>query len=255
MAAERKGDFGSKLRAARERRGVSLRQIAAQTKISVSVLEALERNDISRLPGGIFSRAFVRSYAAEIGLDPEEVIQDFIAQFPDDSVTAGHPQARAIEDYEAVESSRLTASAFLKLIAISLPIAGIALYYSIAGRRKPPAEPANQSPAIHDPDASRNRFLDTGFARSGVPLTVSIVARGTSVMTVVVDGKSQGEQAIAAGDRRFFAAERELVVDVADAAAVSLTVNGEPARPLGTSGQPATLNLTPANYKDYLISR
>src|SRR5690242_6809675 len=118
MAAERKGDFGSKLRAARERRGVSLRQIAAQTKISVAVLEALERNDISRLPGGIFSRAFVRSYAAEIGLDPEEAVEDFIAQFPHDAVTAGHLQTRPVEDYQSVESDRRTASAFLKLIAI-----------------------------------------------------------------------------------------------------------------------------------------
>src|ERR1051325_4558626 len=104
-------DFGRTLREARERKGVSLRQIANATKISVTVLEGLERNDISRLPGGIFGRSFVRSYAAEIGLDPEEVIQDFIAQFPQDSVTAGHLPTRAIEDYEAVESNRLTATA------------------------------------------------------------------------------------------------------------------------------------------------
>ena len=83
--------FGDKLREARERRGLSLRQIANATKISVGVLEALERNDISKLPGGIFGRAFVRSYASEVGLDPEATIQDFIAQFPNDSVTAGHP--------------------------------------------------------------------------------------------------------------------------------------------------------------------
>ena len=63
-------DFGGKLRLARERRGISLRQIAASTKISVGALEALERNDVSKLPGGIFSRAFVRSYAVEVGLDP-----------------------------------------------------------------------------------------------------------------------------------------------------------------------------------------
>ena len=88
MAAERNGEYGSRLRAARERRGVSLRHIAARTRISVGVLEALERNDISRLPGGIFSRAVVRAYAIEIGLDPEETIQEFIAQFPLDSVTA-----------------------------------------------------------------------------------------------------------------------------------------------------------------------
>ena len=67
MSADRTpGDFGSRLRAARERRGITLRQIASSTKISVGVLEALERNDISRLPGGIFGRAFVRSYAVEV---------------------------------------------------------------------------------------------------------------------------------------------------------------------------------------------
>ena len=75
------GDFGAKLRQAREHRGVSLRQIAGATKISVGVLEALERNDVSKLPGGIFSRAFVRSYASEVGLDPDETIRDFVAEF------------------------------------------------------------------------------------------------------------------------------------------------------------------------------
>src|SRR3954463_1570767 len=80
--------FGSKLRQARERRGVSLRQIANATKISVAALEALERNDISRLPGGIFSRAFVRSYAVEVGLDPEKTIAHFVAAFPNELIAA-----------------------------------------------------------------------------------------------------------------------------------------------------------------------
>src|SRR5437870_12283763 len=103
------GNFGDKLREARERRGISVRQIANATKISVGVLEALERNDISRLPGGIFGRAFVRSYAVEVGLDPEQTIQDFIAQFPHDSVTVGHPTSAQVEDTEAPESDRRTA--------------------------------------------------------------------------------------------------------------------------------------------------
>src|SRR5271169_3045821 len=123
MAADRTSSgFGVTLRDARERRGVSLRQIANATKISVGVLEALERNDISRLPGGIFGRAFVRSYAVEVGLDPEETIQDFITQFPHDSVTVGHPNSKQVEDHEAVESDRRTAWTFLRLIAVSLPL-------------------------------------------------------------------------------------------------------------------------------------
>jgi cytoskeletal protein RodZ len=83
------------MRHVREQRGVSLRQIAQSTKLSVGALEALERNDISRLPGGIFSRAFVRSYAAEIGADPEETVRDFLSQFPHESVAGAGPSAPA----------------------------------------------------------------------------------------------------------------------------------------------------------------
>ncbi len=88
-------DFGSRMRHVREQRGVSLRQIAQTTKLSVSALEALERNDISRLPGGLFSRAFVRSYAAEIGANPEETVRDFLSQFPHESVTSAGPATLA----------------------------------------------------------------------------------------------------------------------------------------------------------------
>lgn len=94
MATHRSADFGARLREARERRGLSLREIADATKISARSLEALERNDIARLPGGIFSRAFVRAYAVHVGLDPEETISEFMASFPDDSVTQGHPRTR-----------------------------------------------------------------------------------------------------------------------------------------------------------------
>jgi cytoskeleton protein RodZ len=88
-------DFGSRMRHVREQRGVSLREIAQTTKLSVSALEALERNDISRLPGGVFSRAFVRSYAAGIGADPEVTVRDFLAQFPEASVAGAGPAASA----------------------------------------------------------------------------------------------------------------------------------------------------------------
>src|SRR5881227_4120800 len=91
--------FGQRLRDARERRGVTLRQIANATKISVGVLEALERNDISRLPGGIFTRAFVRSYALEVGLEPELAIEEFMGQLPHEAVTQGHPTTIQIEDH------------------------------------------------------------------------------------------------------------------------------------------------------------
>src|SRR5882762_6162670 len=131
MSADRlAGSFGGKLRDARESRGVSLRQIANATKISVAALEALERNDISRLPGGIFSRAFVRSYASEVGLDPEATIREFVSQFPNDAVTTGHSTADRVEDHQAIESDRRTAGTFLWLVVVSVPLAAALMYFT-----------------------------------------------------------------------------------------------------------------------------
>ena len=75
--------FGQRLRAQRERQNVTLAAIAEQTKIKPSLLEGLERDDISRWPQGIFRRAYVRSYAKAIGLDPELIVRQFLEIYPD----------------------------------------------------------------------------------------------------------------------------------------------------------------------------
>jgi hypothetical protein len=62
-----------------------LSSISANTKISVTLLQALERDDVSRWPGGIFRRAFIRAYAEGIGLDPDDVTREFLERFPDPS--------------------------------------------------------------------------------------------------------------------------------------------------------------------------
>lgn len=75
--------FGGRLRRERERRQIALSSISANTKISASFFEALERNDLSRWPTGIFRRAFIRAYATGIGLDPDTVAKEFHERFPD----------------------------------------------------------------------------------------------------------------------------------------------------------------------------
>jgi hypothetical protein len=76
-------DFGAQLRRHREQKGIGLHTIVQSTKISVGLLEALERNDISRWPTGLFRRAFIRAYATAIGLDPESTVREFLRHFPD----------------------------------------------------------------------------------------------------------------------------------------------------------------------------
>lgn len=74
--------FGPRLRSERERRGISLETIASVTKVGAELWEGLERNDFSRWPSGIFARAFVRDYARAVGLDADDVIDEFCRLFP-----------------------------------------------------------------------------------------------------------------------------------------------------------------------------
>src|SRR3989442_14593833 len=80
--------FGSRLRRERERRHIALSSISANTKINVALFEALERDDVSRWPSGIFRRAFIRAYAEAAGLDSVPVLREFLERLPD---PAGEP--------------------------------------------------------------------------------------------------------------------------------------------------------------------
>jgi cytoskeleton protein RodZ len=128
---DRSADFGGRMKRLREERGVALRAIAEATKISVSSLEALERNDVSRLPGGIFSRGLVRAYAEQVGADPEKTVREFIARFPDESATIGTKvSAHAIDtDPPSQFARRLVIT-----LAILVPIAAL-IVWAVLSRR------------------------------------------------------------------------------------------------------------------------
>ena len=73
--------FGPRLRSERERRGISLETIASVTKVGAELWDGLEHNDFSRWPTGIFARAFVRDYARAVGLDSDDVVDEFCRLF------------------------------------------------------------------------------------------------------------------------------------------------------------------------------
>ncbi len=75
MTAQNLGEF---LREERERRGITLEQVASATKISIRLLHALEANHYAELPAVPFIRGFVTSYARFIGLDPREVLSNYL---------------------------------------------------------------------------------------------------------------------------------------------------------------------------------
>jgi transcriptional regulator with XRE-family HTH domain len=107
--------FGARLRRERERRQISLASIAANTKISASLLEGLERDDLARWPHGIFRRSFVRDYATAVGLDPDETIREFLIRFPDPDASPETPPAAAAGPLPVAATSASSGDTALRL--------------------------------------------------------------------------------------------------------------------------------------------
>jgi cytoskeleton protein RodZ len=282
-------DLGAKLRQARERRGVSLRQVAAATKISVVALEALERNDPSKLPGGIFSRAFVRSYASELGLDPDEAWREFAAQFPGQPVAPVAPVAAApvkvpverasfqprplesAQDESEFESRQRMAAVALRLLIVSVPIIAAILYYTTRGPEAQPAD-ARSDPAPPPPAASPVPSTGEGLppspaqpqqqapaAPAAAPAaaalhvhTIEMRPSGPCWVSMRLDGAPVLTRTMQPGERESRTFREQAVLTVGDGAACEFTLDGQSTRRVSGEGQARTVRITPENLTSYL---
>lgn len=95
-------EFGLALRQARERRGLTVDDVAQCTKVSAALFVGLERGDVSRWPSGIFRRAFVRGYAECVGLDPETVLDDFLRVYAEGDHGGGRRAGEAPQEVTRV---------------------------------------------------------------------------------------------------------------------------------------------------------
>jgi hypothetical protein len=119
--------FGGRLRRERERRQIALSSISANSKISTSFFEALERDDLSRWPSGIFRRAFIRAYATGIGLDPDTISKEFYERYPDPGelkLTLFADVPPAVPDPTPVDSPRTDTVLRLTLADARMPFRG-----------------------------------------------------------------------------------------------------------------------------------
>jgi cytoskeletal protein RodZ len=288
MAEEPAVDFGTFLRQAREKRGISLQQVSATTKISVRVFDALERNDPRKLPGGIFSRAFVRAYAREVGLDPEVVIEQFTAAFPEQARSETTPATAVSDDQETFESRRRAAITVAQLLGISLVIVVIVLIYYGTRRSQPPvvrvvseatqeprATPPPMTSALAQPGSpSGMPAADTQGtpgaqpvqptvaaspapatptpAAPAAPLTIDISTTAVCWLSLTVDGRPVVVRTLEAGERVSYPVRTSVTIVAGNAGALSLTLNGKAARPIGASGAVVTTTITPDTFKNFL---
>ena len=73
------GAFGNKFRQAREKKQLSYEDVSKVTKIGSRMLRAIEEENFDLLPGGVFNKGFIRSYAKHLGLDPDEAVNEYLA--------------------------------------------------------------------------------------------------------------------------------------------------------------------------------
>jgi len=163
--------FGESLRREREMRGVSLEEISTTTKINLRFLQAIEAEDFAKLPGGIFTRSFLRAYAGYLGLDTERILVEYQLVAP--------PPVEGISNFNKIslpQARRGFLARFVPfLIAASLLATGYMLYrYShrtpeiaasvavMAPVSSPPAPAAQSAAASPSPQGS-----GSGAATSG----------------------------------------------------------------------------------------
>jgi cytoskeletal protein RodZ len=262
-------DFGGRLRQARERRGISLRQIAASTKISAAALDALERNDISKLPGGIFSRAFVRSYAVEVGLDPDETVREFLERFNQEPPSSTEATAAAVPEHERVFQEQQRKAARTLAIAgagvLVLTVAAVFAWRARASRMTPPSAPTTaesapvtppaavqQTPShtVAQPDAAAPSAPKGAASATTMTLDVHPVAECWVALTV--DGTKLFARVMKPGEHESHTVAREAVVQIGNAGTFAFSIDGREGKPIGGRGQVKTLKLTPATASAYV---
>jgi cytoskeleton protein RodZ len=120
--------IGEQLRLAREERGIPLREISDQTRISVRYLEAIETNDYKRLPGGIFNRSFVKAYARYVGYDEKQALEGYTRYMRElgdtgEDVASTPYHSKVYTDTPATRSPVLTVVLAIVILAILTAVA------------------------------------------------------------------------------------------------------------------------------------
>jgi cytoskeletal protein RodZ len=149
--------IGEQLRHAREERGIPLREISDQTRISVRYLEAIEMNDYKRLPGGIFNRSFVKAYARYVGYDEKEAVEAYTRYMRDlgdsgEEVPSTPYHSKVYTDAPATRSPVLTVVLAIVILAILTAVALAVLHW--VQRRS--AELLHPTPAAYKAMTARN---------------------------------------------------------------------------------------------------
>ena len=259
------GAFGERLKREREKRKITLDDVAKSTKIGTRLLSAIEEEKFDQLPGGIFNKGFVRSYARHLGLNEDQTVADYTEAY-----RASHPEESTVADPEAEgrkileqrvqrvqqERPRMERIPWGKAaIALLLLAFGVALWGSYsrysqpssdAAARKPKtakAAPAQTQSSIKPAEApALNQVTaptENQTTAESVPdatkddlsatetFHVAIHAREDSWIHINVDGKDLPEDTLTADTQKSIQASNQLVIRAGNIGALDFFFNGQ----------------------------
>ena len=119
--------LGERLRLAREEKGLDLRTIAEKTRIPFHILQSIEADDMSALPGGGYGRGVIRYFAKEVGVDPAEALKLFERKHG--KSPASNDFFSGVEDADVNDGGRSKAKLTVGFLLALAVIVGGTLYY------------------------------------------------------------------------------------------------------------------------------
>jgi cytoskeleton protein RodZ len=272
MASEGKGrgvaSFGERLKREREKKGITIEEIAQITKISGRNLRALEDEQFAKLPGGIFNRGFVRAYARHLGIDEEQAVSDYLEAAgespPEPTDLVPQAMAAAAEARESRLHDLPWGWVTLVVVLLAVLLAGWGMYSSrhVAPRPvttsapestnapSPETIPPQPTPTAPDtsiappaPSATTSIAEEHSVATSG-GFDIALHARADVWVSVSVDGERVLDGVLSSGQLRTIHARHQVVLKVGNAAGLDVTANGKSLGTLGKVGEVRTLTFT-----------
>jgi cytoskeletal protein RodZ len=254
-----KGSFGEILKREREMREVTLNEVTVATRIPPRFLEAFEREEWEKLPGGVFNRGFVRAIARYLGLDEEHLLSEYDLAYGEQKPST----ASLVENPIPSAPKWIVAVAALGILAV---IAG-AIAGGVYGLRRYAAkraaivaataapQPASTQPNVNgaadsaslaSPDAPASAATATSASPGGAPkrLDLSVSTSDVTRVRVVADGRVVLDARLPAGETRHLSARNQFVVSAAHPSAVLLDLNGQAMPQLGSGGASGTIVLS-----------
>ncbi len=247
--------FGKKFRSARDAKGLSLNQIAEETRISTRFLRAIEQETFHQLPGGVFNRGFIRTYATQVGLDPDIAVAEY-ADLTDETVVE-----------EPSRSPEFAPERHIVPVAVGGLVVLIVLFYifardsSVTTGAAEPSAPTSQAMARPEPAPAVNHAATLQPAPPPPPATIEPPFEGVTIqirvhdatwVAIAADGREViGGEVLGAGTSRRYTAREAIELTVGNAAGLSLLINDRPVPSLGRAGQVRILTITPDNIDRY----